>query len=183
MTVFTGFSVVQILEADHRDIEDLFDRFNTTPQTDRGDFFYDLADELIRHEVAEEEVVYPVLRRQVNGGDSEARVRIAEQAGSERLLSEMESMDMSSRRFEESLIMLRSAVLRHVELEEYGAFTLLLGGETNETLVDLGAHYLQAKSAASGIPVYGTADIPGYKRVVPVLTYVEQVREVVRHAA
>jgi iron-sulfur cluster repair protein YtfE (RIC family) len=50
--------------------------------------------DLVRHEVAEELVVYPIIRR-APGGEQEAKTRIAEQSEAEELLAEMEKLDPS----------------------------------------------------------------------------------------
>src|SRR5579884_1790824 len=75
--------LVQLLLADHEQAKRLLQAFDTVPASGRDQAFCELTYELVRHEVAEEEVVYPALRRFVDGGDDLADTRIKEQSEAE----------------------------------------------------------------------------------------------------
>jgi hemerythrin superfamily protein len=170
MTASSNFTIVQLVEGDHQEVEELLMGFDTTPRADRAGYYCALVEELVQHEVAEEEVLYPALRDEVPGGEAQANARMCEQAGGERLLSELESMDATSRQFEDGFVQLRAVFRRHAELEEFGALSLLVAAVSIDRLVELGNAYVRAKSVA--------ASYPG-----PVAGYVDRVRDAVRHAA
>ncbi len=88
----------------------------------------------MRHEVAEEHVIYPIIRRATPEGEEEARTRIAEQSKAEGLLAEMEKLDVSSSDFTTTFIILRQSVLAHAASEESSTFPILEQSEDAETL-------------------------------------------------
>jgi hypothetical protein len=181
MTVSSRLNVVQLLEADHLELEDLFDRLESTAPEHRRTDFCHLAEALIRHEVAEEVVVFPALAASgVPGGLASANARRAEQAELEILLAETAATDLSTRSFAQ----LRFAVNRHSELEEFGAFSLLFAAVGSQTLIDLGSRYARAKSASPQgshlRALHGTDERASAWRVHH---YVHEVRVAVRSAA
>ena len=99
MTTMSTTDVVELLLADHEEAKALLARFDHIAPNDRASYFCEVVTELVRHEVAEEHIVYPVIRRATPGGDQEAKARIAEQAEAEELLAHMEKMDTSSAEF------------------------------------------------------------------------------------
>ena len=156
----SGSDVIQLLEADHRQAEHLLARFDTIAAGERASYFCEVVNELVRHEVAEEVVVYPAIRKDAPGGDAEADARIHEQSEAERLLKEMESMDPQSTQFETSFRHLRDAVLNHAQAEENGAFRLLQQSEDTDARMTLGQRYEKAKQAAPTHPHPHAPDSP-----------------------
>jgi hemerythrin superfamily protein len=176
----SGTDVIQLLEADHRQAEQLLVRFDTTPASERDSYFCELVNELVRHEVAEEIVVYPAIRKDAPGGDAEADARIAEQSEAEKLLKEMESMDANSAQFETSFGHLRDAVLSHAQAEENGAFRLLQQSENPEARATLGQRYETAKRAAPTHPHPHAPDSPPGNTVLgPIAAVFDKVRDAV----
>ena len=72
--------VVRLLEEDHQLVQSRFESLSAAPADGRAELFWKLTNDLVRHEVAEEVVVYPAIR-DVPGGDAIADARIAEQSG------------------------------------------------------------------------------------------------------
>lgn len=64
-----GGNVIQELTTDHREVDDLFAQIEALPGADqqRRELADRLTMELIRHSVAEEEYLYPTVRRYVDG--------------------------------------------------------------------------------------------------------------------
>jgi len=125
--------VVMLMLEDHHKAKLALQTFEDRDRARWGELFRKLADTLVRHEVAEEVVVY---------------ARIAEQAEAEDLLSQMEQMDPTSDEFAEAFSTLRAAVLEHARSEEAEVLPLLQEQEPSERLVEMGKRYTQVKSFA-----------------------------------
>ena len=82
--------------------------------------FWELTNELVRHEVAEEEIVYPEVRKVVPNGERLAGARIKEQSKAEELLAKMEKAGTGANEFPSYLQQLQKAVLEHAERGDAG---------------------------------------------------------------
>lgn len=173
----------QLLE-DHKQIEDALSGFD-----DDGDHskwsqqFSALTNLLVRHEVAEEEILYPEVRRALPDGNRLAEDRIHEQSEAEELLSEMERAGAHNERFSGMLAKLRTAVQEHAQKEESTVFAALGSALDQEHLNRLGGQYNKAKALAPTHPHPGAPDSPpGNIAADPVATVVDRVRDAVnRH--
>jgi hemerythrin superfamily protein len=159
MTTMSNTDVIELLLADHGAAKALLGRFDDVVPAQRADYFCEVVTELVRHEVAEELVVYPIIR-QAPGGDKEADTRIAEQSKAEELLAEMEKVDASSSEFATRFMNLRQAVLAHASSEETTTFPLLKETEDEESRRALGGRYEHAKSTAPTHPHPHAPDTP-----------------------
>src|SRR5579875_606221 len=93
--------IIQVLRQDHDEVRSMFARLEAATGDERRDLFHELVGELIRHEVAEEEIVRPVSKR--DAGEAIANARIKEESAAEELLKEMEKLDTDSAEFTEKL--------------------------------------------------------------------------------
>lgn len=169
--------VVRLLEEDHRLVEARFAALASAGAATRGELFWKLTNDLVRHEVAEETVVYPALRK-LPGGDQIADARIAEQSEAEEQLAKMEKMDAESPEFVRELAGLKAAVLEHARAEEETAFALLLGAVAPDERTALGQRYVKAKDAAPTHPHPHAPDTPPGNVVLgPVAALVDRVRD------
>ena len=84
--------IVDLLSQDHEEAKRLLGKITAAPGA-REDLFWELVPELVRHEVAEEVVVYPTIRSDAPDGDAEVRPRLKEQQQAEEMLSSMEKLD------------------------------------------------------------------------------------------
>lgn len=155
-----GTGIVARIEADHRSVEALLERATRTGEGQAAELFCELTTELVRHEVAEETVVYPAVRRYVDGGDALADARIAEQAEAEQLLKDMERDGPGSDSFGAQLQQLKKAVLDHAAREEQTVFPALRESIDDEQAVKLGDAYDKAKAAAPTHPHPHAPDTP-----------------------
>lgn len=138
-------SIVTLLTEDHQEAERSLKTFADADRSRWGDMFSELAGTLVRHEVAEEIVVYPVVRQEP-GGAPIADARVAEQSQAADLLSNMEMMDPTSDEFAEAFDTLREAVLEHASSEESEVFPLLEQHEDEAQLAEMGERYTEVKS-------------------------------------
>ncbi|MEU2601085.1 hemerythrin domain-containing protein [Streptomyces hirsutus] len=110
--------VVELILRDHRRMEDLF-RTMRNVEADRATALAEFANLLIAHASAEEDKVYPALRRykNVDGDDVDHSVHEHEE-GNEALLALLEVEDTASQEWEDKLEELVTAVNHHVDEEE-----------------------------------------------------------------
>lgn len=169
--------VVALLEEDHQLVQQRLTALSSAPADGRGELFWKLTNDLVRHEVAEEVVVYPALR-DVPGGDAVADARIAEQSEAEEKLAAMEKMDAASPEFAREVATLKAAVLEHAKAEEETAFAMLLGAVAPDARIELGRRYVKAKDAAPTHPHPHAPDTPPGNVVAgPLAALVDRVRD------
>jgi hemerythrin-like domain-containing protein len=108
--------VVDLIMADHREVERLFELLKQQPVT-RGLNFPVLCALLIAHSRAEESEVYPVAKDEAGETDEVAHSQ-GEHAEAEQMLEWMFAMDPDSAEFGSALDELVHAVSHHVEGEE-----------------------------------------------------------------
>src|ERR1700739_368955 len=137
----------------------MFAQLETATGEQRRDLFHQLVSELIRHEVAEEEILRPVSKR--DAGEEIANARIHEESQAEELLKEMESLDTDSPEFAAKLATLRHEVERHAEAEETQEFPKVMQKESVERLEQMGKGYADAKKEAPTLPPSVHAEHPG----------------------
>jgi hemerythrin superfamily protein len=152
MTTMSTTDVIELLLADHEEAKALLGRFDHTEPSERAAYFYEVVNALVRHEVAEERVVYPIIRHDVPDGEKDAKARIAEQSEVEKLLVGLEKLDASSEEFAAEFATLRGKVLEHAGAEEATTFPLLEQMEDAESRLALGGLYELAKAKAPSHP-------------------------------
>jgi hemerythrin superfamily protein len=182
-TTLSSTDIVQLLLTDHQEAKELLARFDGLSPDDRAPYFCEVVSELVRHEVAEEHVVYPIIRRGAPGGEAEAKARIAEETGAEVLLADMEKLDTTSAEFETKFMTLRQAVIAHASSEESTTFPLLAELEDAESRIALGGRYEHAKSVAPTHPhPHAPHTPPGNSLLDPVAALFDRARNAVRGA-
>jgi hemerythrin superfamily protein len=139
--------IVARVLADHRDIQAQFEAVAEAEVAEWRGLFFVLAESLVRHEVAEEKVLYPVVCLEP-GGVAIAQARVAEQSEVLELISQMEQMAAESGEFAESFDLLYAAVLEHASAEEDFVLPMLQEQEERSLLVEMGRRYLELKNSA-----------------------------------
>ena len=118
--------VVAFLKAQHNLIKDMFDDvLHATDPKAREKAFVDLRQLLAVHETAEEMVVHPRARREIDAGDEVVDARLHEEHEAKEQLSKLENMDISSQEFLDALTEFQAAVIAHAEREETEEFEKL----------------------------------------------------------
>ena len=174
-------TMLELLLRDHQKAKGLLEAFDDLPVSGRSEAFCELVQTLVGHEVAEEEVLYPAVRKYVDEGDDLAGRRIEEQAAAEELLAKMEKQDSESTDFMANFANLRDAVLEHAEAEEQTVFPALAGAIGRDALRQLGERYEKAKAAAPTHPHPHSPDIPPGNVVMgPVVTIFDRARDAIR---
>ncbi|MGW4160978.1 hemerythrin domain-containing protein [Streptomyces sp. NPDC004788] len=149
-----GGNVIDELMADHREVEEMFSRMET--MTGAGQELRDLIDEitieLVRHSVAEEQYLYPAVRKHVEGGGPMADKEIEDHSRVEKMLKRLEKMDTDDAQLNPLLRQLMQEVSAHVQDEESNLFPMLKRACTAEQLDDLGDKIRRAKAMAPTRP-------------------------------
>jgi iron-sulfur cluster repair protein YtfE (RIC family) len=143
--------LISLLAQDHEAIKERFSELGHADPKVRGQLFRELTDQLVRHEVAEEVVVYPALRQEP-GGDAVAEARVHEESEAEQLLARLEKLDPTTEEFRGAIRDLESAVLDHAQKEEAEVFPLLAANEESGFLALLGQKFKGEKLAAPNHP-------------------------------
>ncbi|MGN9811018.1 hemerythrin domain-containing protein [Micromonospora sp. BQ11] len=178
----TEQDVVDVLTADHREVEVLFVELESrqgTPEHRRH-----LADvviaELVRHAIAEEMYVYPTARKALPDGDQIAEHEISEHSDAERTMKDLESLDPSDARFDELLAHLTSTIRHHVQDEESDLFPRLRAAVAREEMVELAGKVQAAKKSAPTRPHPAAPDRPpANKMLAPGTGLVDRVRDAI----
>ncbi|MCQ4040489.1 hemerythrin domain-containing protein [Streptantibioticus rubrisoli] len=175
-----GGNVIAELTADHREVDDLFAKIETQPVGDnrRRELVDELTVALVRHLVAEEQYLYPVVRRYVDDGDDLADKEIEDHAGIERLLKDLEGRAAEDDQFDHLVAKLRLDVTEHVRDEEGRLFALLAESCAPEVLDELGEKIRKAKKAAPTRPHPSAPDTPPANKIfAPGAGMVDRVRD------
>ncbi len=175
--------IITLIRDDHQLVKRRLSDVPGAPTDLKASEFWELTQQLVRHEVAEEVVVYPALR-ELPGGDAVADSCIAEQSEAEELLAEMEDMDATSDAFDTALRKLTEAVLSHAEHEEKDVLTLLGEKDSSAHLAELGERYQVAKNSAPTHPHPNAPDTPpGNKVMGPITAVIDRMRDEIRSVA
>jgi hemerythrin superfamily protein len=173
--------IIEALRQDHDEVRQMFAQLETAIGEQRRDLFHQLVGELIRHEVAEEEILRPVSKR--DAGEEIANARIREESQAEELLKEMEKLDTDSPEFTAKLGKLRMEVERHAEAEETQEFPKVAQKESPERLEQMGKVYEAAKKAAPTRPHPSTPDTPVANMLAgPFAAVLDRARDAMRDA-
>jgi hemerythrin superfamily protein len=113
---------VAILEADHREVEQLFEQIKRAQGSQRTRLVQKLASELTLHMSIEESIVYPRLARIDKEMSSEAE---AEHALSRKVLKDLQRLAPASPGFDGALEMVKTGIQHHVQEEEEETFPKL----------------------------------------------------------
>lgn len=118
--------VVEFLRGQHNLIKDMFDDVvYASGSKAREQAFVELRQLLAVHETAEEMVVHPRARQDIDGGDQIVDVRLQEEHDAKGQLSALEKMDIDSKEFLDGVILLKTMVIDHAEREESEEFNRL----------------------------------------------------------
>ncbi|MFD0273550.1 hemerythrin domain-containing protein [Kitasatospora sp. NPDC127111] len=177
-----GGSVIAELMADHREVEEMFEKVLALPPGDDGrrKLADEITIELVRHSVAEEQYLYPAVREHVPGGGPMADKELADHAEVERLLKELEGTDPAEDRFDEIIRKVVADVREHIADEEGTLFPALGDVCSADELNDLGDRIRAAKKLAPTRPHPGAPDTPpANKLLAPGAGLVDRARDLV----
>lgn len=158
--------VIEILTADHREVEAMFTELETLMRTRSGtdeglrkDLVDQVTIELVRHAVAEEVAVYPAVKDKVSAEEAERARR--EHAEAEATMKRLESLDPDDAAFGDELGTLMTEIRAHVAEEEGEMFPRMREVMSADELVELGGRVETIKKMAPTRPHPNVPNDPG----------------------
>lgn len=145
-------SLLTLLLEDHRELEHRLQTFAGSPISGRGERFRELAESILRHEIAEELVLYPVIAMEP-GGAAVAHARLSEQSLALETLDRLQKLDAKTAAFAELFEDLRSAIVEHARSKEEFVFPMV--NDESAVLEETGRLYRNRRElpAAKGLPL------------------------------
>lgn len=137
--------ILSLIEAEHRQVEQLFEEAGTASKNKLYEIFDQIYLAVNLHARTEELVFYPALR------EYEETAQYIEEAEEEHeeaevLLEEIKALKPTDAEFQSKLTDLREAIMHHVEEEESEIFEAVRGCISEEELVELGQEFLEGKA-------------------------------------
>ncbi|MDX5377735.1 MAG: hemerythrin domain-containing protein [Halomonas sp.] len=152
-TTASAQDVVDILTLDHREMEELLDRIQRSPDAEqRRDLTDTLITEVMRHSVAEEMYVYPTMEKRIPDGEEEAEHDREEHDEIVQVMKQLEDADAAEPAFMDRVHKLDELLRHHAKDEEADQFPKLRQRIPGETLVELGRKVEKAKQLAPTRP-------------------------------
>ena len=175
--------VVAFLKEQHNRIKELFAETLNAPDTEkRQKAFFELRSLLAVHETAEEMVVHPRARRELEDGDKVVDARLQEENQAKKELQKIDSMDAGSQQFLDALTELQKAVLEHAEHEEAEEFNRLQHELDADTLKRMAGAVRAAESIAPTHPHAGVESAMANFAVGPFASVLDRVRDAIQNA-
>ena len=146
-----NLDALSMLKSDHKKVTDLFDKFEKMKEggsgRERGALVKAICLELTVHAAIEEEVFYPVVRKEIHDDDlmNEAKV---EHSGAKELIKELEGMHPDDEMLNAKVKVLGEYIRHHVKEEQDEMFPKVK--KTNLDLDALGSKMLKLKTKLLG---------------------------------
>ena len=173
--------VVEILKRQHARIREEFIQVRAATGTERQKRFDSLRALLAALEAAEEMVLRPVSAQ--TAGHEVADARNAEEREANRVLAQLEHLDVTSGEFEEAFRDFQRSVLEHAENEEREEFPLVQAGRSAEQLAQMGQLLLAVEKIAPTHPHPSTAGSPTAQWVSgPFVSLLDRARDALHSA-
>ena len=145
---------IALLKADHREVEDLFEKYENASGTERKRKLAEqICNELKIHTVIEEEIFYPAFRDAArNAGDREMFFEAVEEhkAAGDLVLPHLQATEVTSDQFGGRAKVLKELVEHHADEEEKEMFKRARELMGREQLEDLGMRMEQRKVELGG---------------------------------
>jgi hemerythrin superfamily protein len=174
--------VIDLLQAQHGMIRDLFDEVEQAPADRRGEAFTRLVRLLAVHETAEEEIVHPYARRKIDGGDGVVEDRLTEENMAKTLLMDMDETGPEAADFADKLAALRMAVEKHARSEERYEFAQLRAHTSAAERRTMALGVKAAEALAPTHPHPGTESATKNLLVGTPIAMMDRARDVIRQA-
>jgi hypothetical protein len=158
-----GLDIVDVLVEEHAGLRRLSHAV-TAPGAD-GSAFLAWSDQVVRHEIAEELVVYPELLSS-HGGAAVAHSRLEEQAGIERRLVAVGRLVPGCPEFRQAVVALVLKSLAHLEMEEAQVLPILSTRFGDGRRAEMGRRYCEVTRMAPRPPAPDGTRIPRGPTVV-----------------
>jgi hemerythrin superfamily protein len=175
----TGRDVIDVLTSDHRDVTArIGEIWSVTDPLIRRDLTDTAINELVRHAVAEEMYVYPVMRKYLPEGEKVVAHDVEKHDELERTMKQLEAVEVSSVEFDAALRRLEAQLADHVQDEESEQFPELRRRVPAVELTELAGKVEIAKRLAPTRPHPGAPNSELFHKVVgPGVGLVDRLRD------
>jgi len=136
--------VVELIERDHREVEQLFSDFKTSRDTSVAT---KICDELTKHTYGEEEAVYPVVAERLDDGAKLAREAENEHKEARQLIGRVRNTT-DEEHLSQLMDELEQAIQHHVSEEENDMLPKARQAISSDELDEMGRSFEAAKDAA-----------------------------------
>jgi hemerythrin superfamily protein len=172
--------VIGVLLTQHARIRELFNEVHGEQGEHRKQAFDELRALLAVHETAEEMIVRPVSKDVAGAGVADARNK--EEEAANRVLADLEMMDVSAPEFDTRFAVFERAVLEHADREEAEEFPAVHAARSEEQLQRMGKQLRAAERIAPTHPHPMAAGSPATQWTVgPFASIVDRVRDALKH--
>jgi hypothetical protein len=170
--------VVEVLLAQHARIRELFAQVKAAAGEEKRTGFDELRALLAAHETGEEMVLRSVSAK--DAGSDVADARNQEEQRANRMLADLEKMDLSGAEFDDAFAAFERAVLEHADREEREEFPPVREREDREKLASMGRAVKAAERVGPTHPHPSTAGAPMAQWVAgPFASLVDRARDAI----
>ncbi len=141
--------VVTIIKEDHQELEAVFKKLESAEPDQIQALLQQVAQLLIPHSKAEEQVVYPAIKEIVPSEGSDVDDGLAEHQHVEETLKELLGSDPEAPGVDGLIAAMIGEVRHHVEEEEQEILPAFVEAASNQQLSDLGEKFTAAKDRAA----------------------------------
>src|SRR5215469_62480 len=185
-------NAIDILRADHREVEQMLASLEAGPSHTSGatqvrpEARKQLTEKLViessKHEAAEEEYFWPMVRDRLPDGDQLADHAISQETKAKRVLARLEKLSPSQAEFDELLSKCVPAAREHIGYEEDVVWPPLQAVLTASEADELGKNITIAKGIAPTRPHPHIRPQPGVlKTAGPALAAADKLRDALSH--
>jgi hemerythrin superfamily protein len=168
--------VVRILLEQHARIRDLFAGVKNAQGDEKKQAFDELRALLAVHETAEELILRPTAKK--TAGKEEAEARNDEEEAANKVLAELEKMDVGTPEFDDRFAGFERSVIDHAEHEEQEEFPAVRSGCDEEQLKGMGTRLQLAEKMAPTHPHPTAAGSPAAQWLTgPFASMVDRVKD------
>lgn len=171
--------VVKFLAKQHERIKTLFTETLNASGGERAEPFTQLRWLLAVHETAEEEIVHPRAKRELDNGGEVVDKRLSEENEAKHVLAQLEDMDVGSQEFADQLTELRDSVVAHAGDEENQEFSKLEQELSNQDLERMGRTVKLAEAIAPTMPHAGIESQTGNLLAGPFAAMMDRARDAI----
>jgi hypothetical protein len=141
--------VVTLIKDDHQKLESVFKKLESAEPAEIRDLLQQVASLLIPHSKAEEQVVYPAIKRIVPSEESDVDDGLAEHQHVEETLTQLLASDPEAPGVDGLIAAMIGEVRHLVEEEEIEILPAFSDAATNQQLSELGREFTEAKERAA----------------------------------
>ncbi|MCE8001559.1 hemerythrin domain-containing protein [Billgrantia ethanolica] len=171
--------VVELLTLEHREMEDLVGQIQRAPDAElRRNLTDILIAEVMRHAVAEEMYVYPVMEQRIPKGTEEVEHDKEEHEEIIQLMKQLEDADTTEPAFMDRVHELEKLLRHHHKDEEVDQFSRLRDHLAEQELIDLGKKVENGKKLAPTRPHPGAPHSELFHKTIgPGIGMVDRLRD------